>query len=125
MQRMRDVRKTASQWMASHPDDFLPFIDTSSGELLSPDQYAAWCKRVHTSDDWGGQLELRALSAAIGCPILLYAADDAPQVCMGEQMSGPTLKLSYHRQYYALGEHYNSVVPAEEPADAPSAPGVE
>jgi OTU domain-containing protein 6 len=38
---------------------------------------------------------------------------DAPELVTGTEYeaNGPRLKLAYHRHYYGLGEHYNSLVP--------------
>jgi OTU domain-containing protein 6 len=80
---------------------------------------------------WGGHPELRALSATLGVPIVVYQAGAPPLefTPAGEERRNPAadgrrggeddwrlppgdvkLRLSFHRHYYALGEHYNSVV---------------
>lgn len=68
--------------------------------------------------EWGGQLEIQALCAALGRVIYIYSAD-APVLKMGEehgldasasQHLSP-LRICFHRHFYALGEHFNSVVP--------------
>ena len=74
---------------------------------------------------WGGHPELRALATALLTPIIVHEAGAPPLVIApitdehlrsGIQASGPAsstsagLQLSFHRHYYALGEHYNSVV---------------
>jgi len=47
-------------------------------------------------------------------PIRVFAAEQ-PVYTMGESdyPEEAALLLSYHRQFYALGEHYNSVVPVK------------
>ena len=58
------------------------------------------------------QLELRALTEVTKRPIQVFSAS-APVTEMGAQFAGndaTPLRVSYHEQYYALGEHYNSVV---------------
>ena len=67
---------------------------------------------------WGGQIEIQALSDALRTPVEVYAAGQ-PVLTMGEAYGGGVsgveglqpLRVSYHRKYYTLGEHYNSVVP--------------
>ena len=59
--------------------------------------------------DWGGQPELLALARALQRPIVVYSRDSAP-LRMGES-DGEELVVTYHRDYYALGEHYNSTEP--------------
>ena len=66
--------------------------------------------------EWGGQLEIRALCGALKLRMNIFEAN-MPKVVMGEEScsedSGDanTLNLSFHRHYFALGEHYNSVIP--------------
>ena len=71
-------------------------------------------------------VQVRALSEGLKCPIVVFSAEGAP-LTMGaehavangvEQDAGDkgwdkkkALLLSFHRHYYALGEHYNSVRP--------------
>lgn len=66
---------------------------------------------------WGGQLEIRALAASLRRVVTVFDAE-APTLTMGdgdEEADGrPPLLLSYHRHYFALGEHYNSVVVAND-----------
>lgn len=36
----------------------------------------------------------------------------SPPLLLGQEYDGAPLLLTYHEHYYALGAHYNSVVPA-------------
>lgn len=95
--------------------------------MSSFDQYV---DRVRSSSEWGGHLELRALSEGLKRPILVYSASQ-PKLVLGEDYydnvdhddavaggeHAPIL-LSYHLHYYTLGEHYNQVVPEAEAAAA-------
>jgi OTU domain-containing protein 6 len=124
--------------MAAHEDDFAPFCEVrhngggdgddggggggGSSAGGPPASYAAYVDRVRSSAEWGGHVELRALSAALGRPVAVYSARSAEPLRIGEQPHGAIggedagpIRLSYHLSYYALGEHYNLVVPAEEP----------
>lgn len=75
-------------------------------------EFDAYCDKVAslTDAEWGGQLEVKALSAALNVPILIYAAD-GPVVTMNDADSSSTkpLRVTFHKNYYTLGEHYNSV----------------
>ena len=63
--------------------------------------------------EWGGQIELRALAVCLERQIHIYDASTGVLV-MGEQFDAfNALKVTYHRHYYSLGEHYNSVERAE------------
>jgi OTU domain-containing protein 6 len=122
--------------MAAHEDDFAPFCELGQvaergdeGNSLLPANYAAYVDRVRSSADWGGHLELRALSVALQRPIIVYSARSAEPLRIEEQQHDTInsdgisadedsdfvpIRLSYHLNYYALGEHYNQVVPVEE-----------
>lgn len=78
---------------------------------FNTEKYREYCDKVANTNDWGGQLELQALSAALKVPISIFTADSST-LEMGEEYKPiPPLKLSYHRHAYSLGAHYNSVVP--------------
>jgi len=64
--------------------------------------------------EWGGHLELQAISKALGVCIEVYSADqESPRkpLKIGEENEGAPLRISYHLHAYGLGEHYNSVRP--------------
>ena len=107
------LRTIASAYLRSHADEFAPFL----GMLPTDSEYGAYCNKVESVGDaeWGGQLEIKALCSSLNRTMMIYSAD-APVVIMGEEnlASNPSqlpLKLAYHRHFYALGEHYNSVAP--------------
>jgi OTU domain-containing protein 6 len=101
--------------LAQHEEDFAPFCEYSKG---IPD-FETYCEHVRSSAEWGGHLELRALSLALKRPVWIYSASassqplviDAADQVQDEDANDP-IRLSYHRHYYALGEHYNQVVPS-------------
>ena len=83
----------------------------------APD-FASYVQRVRSSADWGGHLELRALSMATQRPIHVYSASSNKAMVIESGGGGDTsddnpIRLSYHLHYYALGEHYNQVVPLD------------
>jgi len=112
----QSLRGIAAAYIRNHAEDFSPFIGV---EAPSP-EFDAYCDKVAslTDAEWGGQLEVKALSAALNVPILIYAAD-GPVVTMDESGSSSSkpLRVTFHKNYYTLGEHYNSVESAE-PKDA-------
>ncbi|KAK1862299.1 hypothetical protein I4F81_004873 [Pyropia yezoensis] len=61
---------------------------------------------------WGGQLELLAFARAMGVRVEVYAVG-MPVVAMGDASAERVARVSYHRKYYGLGEHYNQVIPVE------------
>jgi len=108
-------------------EPFAEFGDGHDGHHSSggdhPATYEEYVEKVRSSAVWGGQLELRALSEGLHCPIVVFSAE-GPPLTMGAEYYGSEIEsgdcnwgskkallLSFHRHYYALGEHYNSVVP--------------
>ena len=106
-----ELRSQAAAHMIAHRQDYEPFYDADAGGANFDD----YCATMASSARWGGQLELRALSELLKRPIRVFGAA-GPVADMGSQFSDDgrrkPILLSFHQQYYALGEHYNSVVPA-------------
>ena len=108
--------------------EYEPFAEFGDGHGAHnsgdhPTTYEQYVHNVRSTSTWGGQLELRALSEALKVPIVVFSAE-SPPLTMGaehdpdeEDNEGKewdkkkAVLLSFHRHYYALGEHYNSVVP--------------
>lgn len=101
------LRELTAQYMRDNKEDFLPFMCNDSEEPFSDEQFEEYCKDVATSKFWGGQMELKALSNVLKCPIKVIQAS-GPTTIQGENFNGPPLTLTYHRHLYRLGEHYNS-----------------
>lgn len=69
-------------------------------------------------------MELRALSMALDRPMHVYSLQSgSTPLCIDggnhnddatSDMAKDPICLSYHLHYYALGEHYNRVVPHKE-----------
>jgi OTU domain-containing protein 6 len=96
-----EMRKIATSYMRSNPDSFAPFIE---GDL------SEYCDNMSNTASWGGQIEIQALSDALQTPVEVYAAGQDVLI-MGQTYENVPLRVTYHRKYYTLGEHYNSVVP--------------
>lgn len=103
------LRKMTAEFMRQHKEDFLPFMYNDSEEPVDDKQFESYCKDVASTKLWGGQLELKALSNVLRCPIKVIQAS-GPQTVQGENFEGPPLVLTYHRHLYRLGEHYNSTI---------------
>ena len=106
---VQDLRNVTADYLMSHRDDFMPFLETVQGDEKL---FKKYCDDLRNEPVWGGQVELRALAEILRTEIEVYAAN-LPIVKMGRQTeSRPVLRVSFHRHYLGLGEHYNSVVPA-------------
>lgn len=136
----RTLRTQAAQHIRLRPSQYAAFLpyEPSDGypEGDSPSQaeiskaVGNYCKRLESTGMWGGHAELQALADSLGWKLRIFQADAPPLVIQpyreeefqGERAAAssaaavadgweaPELLLSYHRYYYALGEHYNSVV---------------
>jgi len=114
------VRQAASQYMFSHPDDFVPFlappVDSDSG-VMTPEGFERYCATIRDTAEWGGEPEILALSRTYKVPIHVIQAG-RPSVVV-HHPGDPSVtnddkrvvRISYHRRMYGLGEHYNSLRP--------------
>lgn len=101
-----DLRELAAEYMVNHKEEFLPFLD------FEEDQYDSFCEKVRNhKGHWAGQLEIRALCESLKTPIHIYSNEVNSPIKMGEDFENTPLLISYHRQLYSLGEHYNTIVP--------------
>ncbi|MCO5599161.1 hypothetical protein L7F22_053261 [Adiantum nelumboides] len=117
----QELREVAALYMRSHSEDFIPFIPAEDdGEPNQEVRFEMYCHEVESTASWGGQLELDAIARSLQKHIVVFSGD-LPEVEMGKEFecisadgaeaANPTLRLSYHRHAFGLGEHYNSVVP--------------
>lgn len=103
------LRRRTADYMRHHQDEFIDFLalDADNPERV----FLEHCDKVANSTEWGGQPEILALAKILDNPIWVYSRD-APVLKMGDEDSANTpLQLAFHRHYFALGEHYNSVAP--------------
>ena len=100
--KVAQLRALVSETLMAQKADFQPFLS------LSDDQYEDYCEKMASTPKWGGQVEITALSQALKKPIEVIQAE-GPPVQVGDFQGCKPIVLTYHRHYYGLGEHYNSV----------------
>lgn len=115
-----EMRAKCAEELLQNRSDYEPFTEL---EVHHCPTYETYVDRVRSTSEWGGQVELRALCHALKRKIVVYSAD-GPPIAMGEEFAtgrdderegeGRTIRVSFHRRYYALGEHYNAVFPVDE-----------
>lgn len=140
------LRRRAATYIRLHALEFAPFLpyepadgypeDEPNNETKVKAAVDKYCQRLSSTSAWGGHPELRALASTLGVPIMVYQAEGdawrlAPDNEEGEgdaMVKGGgglkrrgddgegVLRLSFHRHYYALGEHYNSVISSSSTA---------
>ncbi len=65
----------------------------------------SYVERLRQLGEWGGEVELAAMSELYGRTIEVYRYDTQPSRTYRQQSAGPPLRVSYH-----FNSHYNSVV---------------
>ncbi|KAL5555793.1 hypothetical protein UlMin_038029 [Ulmus minor] len=109
--------------MRNHSSDFFSFFlsETSARDKLDDslvERFENCYKEVESKIAWGGQLELGALTHCLKKYIMIYSRSFL-DVEMGKEYKSngeidsidSSIRLSYHRHAFGLGEHYNSMVP--------------
>ncbi|ERF71267.1 hypothetical protein EPUS_05319 [Endocarpon pusillum Z07020] len=95
------VRAKTAEFISQHPDDFEPFLEEPIDEYTN--------KIKHTAE-WGGQLELQAISRAYEIDINVLQADGrVEKIDSGRESETGAIWLTYYRHSFGLGEHYNAL----------------
>lgn len=110
----KDVRKKAATYIRTHKEDFLPFLTWNDGSPIEEIEFEKYCWQIESTSEeggqWGGEPELRAISNVFERRIEVLQPEGRVAV-FGEQfITTRPLMITYHRQAYSLGEHYNSTV---------------
>mmetsp|Transcript_22028 Transcript_22028/g.33479 ORF Transcript_22028/g.33479 Transcript_22028/m.33479 type:complete len:298 (+) Transcript_22028:75-968(+) len=110
----QNLRSICADEMLSKKVEYEPFADLQEMKVNSFEEYV---EKVRNSSEWGGHLELRALAQSLEKTIVVYSIEEPLEIKFqsgdpekDEDDYDHKIRLSFHRQYYVLGEHYNSVV---------------
>lgn len=115
---VEEMRKEVSEYMKQNRDDFLPFMSNpDTFEMLTENEFNDYCNKIVNTKVWGGQLEIRALSNYLKCPINVIQATGPECIEQGAEFEGSPLIITYHRHMYKLGEHYNSTQPLDDSSE--------
>ncbi|XP_046987852.1 deubiquitinase OTUD6B isoform X2 [Schistocerca americana] len=115
MQKIKQILKEKKLMLHEIPSD--GNCDPVTGDTFSKEQYEEYCDQIANTSSWGGQVELRALSHVLKCPIEVIQAV-GPTIVIGEEYNDQkSIILTYHRHMYRLGEHYNTVKPYVDEQD--------
>jgi len=114
-----NMRVVCADQLMKGREEYEPFTNLTEYNVNSYEEYVG---KVRGSSEWGGHVELRALSTALQKTIVVYSAESSPLFitnddggandAAADDDDNNVIRLSFHRKYYALGEHYNSVVPS-------------
>jgi OTU domain-containing protein 6 len=86
-----------SDHIREHKDDYIPFLET---------ELEVYLEELERGAAWGGHVEILALTRVFGRDVEVWKSDGPLRV--GEN-GGECLRVSFHRFYFGLGEHYNSL----------------
>ncbi|PNS19168.1 NADH-cytochrome b5 reductase 2 [Sphaceloma murrayae] len=102
LEEYKVVRKEAAQYIETHSDDFVPFLEEDLGTYVS---------KIRDTAEWGGQMELIALAKRYGVQINVLQGDGRVEEILPEDNSraDQVLWLAYYKHGFGLGEHYNSL----------------
>lgn len=106
---VEELRRNVATYISNNKDDFLPFMSNpDTCEMLTNEEFNDYCNKISSTKMWGGQLEIRALSNSLKCPISIIQATGPDCIEQGTEFGDDPLIIAYHRHMYSLGEHYNS-----------------
>ncbi|OHT01481.1 OTU domain-containing protein 6B [Tritrichomonas foetus] len=99
-----DLRKRTAKELRENEEKYIGFSNCANHE-----EFEAHCQKVENSSDWGDELELMALSNALGYSFIVHRDGEEP-ITRGDFSS--SLHLAFLLHYTTSGGHYNSVIPA-------------
>jgi len=120
------TRNVAANYIAEHPDDFLPFLVAFHNEddptshndgPMTTEDLLKYCSTIRSTGAWGGEPEILALARAYNVPIHVVQWGTPPVVVHSPQnediqasnTSKRAVRISYHRRMYGLGEVSRSI----------------
>ncbi|KAI4203033.1 MAG: hypothetical protein LQ346_001880 [Caloplaca aetnensis] len=101
----KSTRVVAAAYIKHHSSDFEPFLEEPLEDYLL---------KIRYTGEWGGHLELLALARAYNVNIhVLQGSGHVEKILSGtDEVTRPVLWLAYYLHNFGLGEHYNSLRPA-------------
>lgn len=96
------LRQRTAEELRLHSDKYFEFSNCGSME-----QFEEHCRRVETTSEWGGELEVTALSNALAISFVVHRVGFEPMK-HGEQVT--EIHLFFLEHFTSSGGHYNSVV---------------
>lgn len=121
---IQTLRNKTADYILQNKDSLIFYMtNLDTGDCLNDAEFEKYCLDLRNTAAWGGQIEISALSQILHVPIEVIQATGPPTVQGDDKFKGPNLVITYHRNMYSLGEHYNGTRPwnknaAEEDDDA-------
>ncbi|KAF8507236.1 hypothetical protein JB92DRAFT_2815421 [Gautieria morchelliformis] len=112
------TRHATADYLEAHPDDFLPFLvsmeedgaGASDAGLMTLQDFQKYCATIRDTGAWGGEPEILAMARAFDVQIHVVqwgtpsVVVHSPNSSGTSTATGGTVRVSYHRRMYGLGE---------------------
>lgn len=110
-QSVESLRKIAADHIRSNQEELICYMtSTKSDDIMSQEEFDAYCNLVENTKQWGSQIEIQAISNSLKVRIVVLQSSGSPTIS-GSEFKTPNLIVTYHRHLFGLGEHYNSTQP--------------
>lgn len=97
-----EYREKCVNYMKENKDDFAPFIEDD-------EPFDKYVERMSQDREWGGNLEIYALSKLLEANFYIYMLDQPMYIVKNFEKPKKNVMLTYHE-----GKHYNSLRKLEE-----------
>lgn len=109
---IQTMRHKTADYVMQNKDSLIFYLtNPATGDCLSDAEFVKYCDDLRNTSAWGGQVEISALSQILQMPIEVIQATGSPTIQGEDQFREPNLIITYHRNMYSLGEHYNGTKP--------------
>ena len=98
----QEYREKCVNYMKENKDDFAPFIEDD-------EPFDKYVERMSQNGEWGGNLEIYALSKILEANFYIYILDQPMYIVKNFEKPKKNIMLTYHE-----GKHYNSLRKLEE-----------
>ncbi|SIO73133.1 Ubiquitin thioesterase otu2 [Babesia microti strain RI] len=97
----RELRVKAAKFILDHREEFSSYIS---------DNICEYADKIANTNEWGGEIEIVALSRALNRNIFVHCVRYKEPICHGHTSAvGDDIHLVFYESAYLLGGHYNSV----------------
>lgn len=109
---VQTLRNKTADYILQNKDSLIFYMSNpDTGDCLTDVEFEKYCLDLKNTAAWGGQIEISALSQILQLPIEVIQATGPPTIQGDDKFKGPNLIITYHRNMYSLGEHYNGTKP--------------
>ncbi|XP_055296990.1 deubiquitinase OTUD6B [Sitodiplosis mosellana] len=115
---VQTMRHKTANYISENKDSLIFYMtNPDTGDCLTDAEFEKYCADLKNTAVWGGQIEISALSQILQVPIEVIQATGPSTIQGDDKFKGPNLIITYHRNMYSLGEHYNGTRPKNSTTD--------